>query len=44
MKELLKKLHVLRKQGYEEVTIDQLLNWASQIKRDARTKRLHLDD
>ena len=40
MKELEKKLKQLQKDGYEQVTIMQMLNLISEIKREARIKRM----
>lgn len=40
MKQLEKKLKELQKQGYEQVTIMQILNWMSEIKRDNRMKKI----
>lgn len=40
MRELEKKLKELQKSGYEQVTINQLLNWISQIRREKRSNRL----
>jgi hypothetical protein len=39
MKQLEKKLKELQKQGYEQVTIVQLLNWINDIQRENRLKR-----
>lgn len=38
MKELEKKLTDLQKSGYETITIQQVLQWMSGIKREARVK------
>lgn len=38
MKELEKKLKDLQKSGYETITIQQVLQWMSDIKREARVK------
>ncbi len=38
MKELEKKLKDLQKSGYETITIQQALQWMSDIKREARVK------
>ena len=40
MKELEKKLKSLQKQGYEEITIIQVLNWIYEIKRENVCKRI----
>ena len=40
MNELRKKLKELQKQGYEQVTIIQVLNWMNNIRMDAKTKRI----
>jgi hypothetical protein len=40
MNELRKKLKELQKQGYEQVTIIQVLNWMNNIKMDAKAKRI----
>lgn len=39
MKELEKKLKALQKDGYEQVTISQVIEWIYQIKRESRLKR-----
>lgn len=44
MKELEKILLDLKKQGYEQVTIEQLFNWIYNIRSNARVKRLGLND
>ncbi len=44
MKELKEKLETLKKSGYDTVTIDQILQWMSDIKKEAFIKRNHLDD
>lgn len=41
MKQLEKKLKELQKQGYEQVTIIQLLNWIYDIQRENRLKRVN---
>jgi len=40
MNELRKKLKELQKQGYEQVTIIQVLNWMNNIRMDAKVKRI----
>ena len=40
MKELEKKLKQLQKDGYEQVTIIQMLNLMREIKREVRIKRM----
>jgi hypothetical protein len=40
MNELKKKLKELQKQGYEQVTISQVLEWMSNIKLEAKVKRI----
>lgn len=42
MTQLENKLKELQKQGYEQVTIIQLLNWISEIRRENRLKRRFL--
>lgn len=44
MKQLEKKLKELQKQGYEQVTIIQLLNWIHDIQRENRLKRVRSTD
>ena len=44
MEELKKKLQELQKRGYEQVTINDVLQWMYQIKQDAFIKRNKLDD
>jgi len=44
MKQLEKKLKDLQKQGYEQVTIIQLLNWIYDIQRENRLKRVRSTD
>jgi hypothetical protein len=44
MKQLEKKLKELQKQGYEYVTIIQLLNWIYDIQRENRLKRVRSTD
>jgi hypothetical protein len=44
MKQLEKKLKELQKQGYEQVTIIQLLNWIYDIQRENRLKRVRSTD
>ena len=44
MKQLEKKLKELQKQGYEQVTIIQLLNWIYDIQRENRLKRVRNTD
>lgn len=39
MRELEKKLKQLQKDGYEQITIDQVLQWMAAIRRDNRFKR-----
>lgn len=39
MNELEKRLNKLKKDGYEFVDINQILNWICEIKRDNRLKR-----
>jgi hypothetical protein len=41
LREMLKKLE---KEGYETVTIQQVLIWMHNIQSDARVKRLKLND
>src|SRR5690606_24473767 len=38
MKELEKKLKAIQKEGFEYVSINQVLNWINQIRRDNRRK------
>jgi len=38
MKELEKKLKDLQKKGYEQVTIQQVIQWMSDIRRENRLK------
>ena len=40
MRALEKKLKQLQKDGYEQITIIQVLNWMSEIKRESRIKRI----
>lgn len=40
MRELEKKLKELQKQSYETVSIVQVLNWMSEIRREKRIKKL----
>lgn len=40
MKQLEKKLKELQQQGYEQVTIMQVLNWMSDIKRNNRANKI----
>lgn len=40
MKALEKKLKQLQKDGYEQVTIMQVLNWMSEIRRESIIKRI----
>ena len=40
MKELEKRLKDLQKQGYEEIGIIQVLNWISDIRREAVIKQI----
>lgn len=40
MKELEKRLKILQKQGYEQITIIQVLNWMYAIKRENAAKRI----
>lgn len=44
MKELEKKLKQLQKDGYEQVTIIQVLNWMYEIKRNVASKRIASKD
>jgi hypothetical protein len=44
MKQLEKKLKELQKQGYQQVTIGQLLDWIYCIRRDNRLKRVRSAD
>lgn len=44
IKQLGKKLKELQKQGYEQVTIIQLLNWIYDIQRENRLKRVRSTD
>lgn len=44
MKQLEKKLKELQKQGYEQVTIIQVLNWIYEIQRENRLKRVRSTD
>lgn len=44
MKQLEKKLKELQKQGYEQVTIIQLLNWIYDIQRENRLKRVRSNE
>jgi hypothetical protein len=39
MKELEKKLKELQKHGYENIGINQILQWIAEIQRDARLAR-----
>ena len=43
MNELEKKLRDLQKQGYEQVTIADVLNWMSNIRREAYIRRNKLN-
>jgi hypothetical protein len=38
MKELEKRLKKLREQGYEQISIIQILNWMSEIRRNNTKK------
>lgn len=38
MKELEKKLKALQKEGFEYVSINQVLNWINEIRRDNNRK------
>ena len=40
MKELEKRLKDLQKNGYEQVDITMLLNWMSDIRKDAKIKAI----
>jgi len=40
MKELFNRLRQLQKDGYEQVSIIQVLNWIHEIKRDRIVKRI----
>lgn len=40
MKELEKILKSLQKQGYEQVTIQQVIQWISDIRRENKVKRI----
>jgi hypothetical protein len=40
MKQLEKKLRELQKDGYENIGINQVLQWMAEIKRDNRFKRV----
>ena len=40
MKQLEKKLKELQKNGYENVGINQVLQWIAEIKRENRVKRV----
>jgi len=40
MKELEKKLKLLRKKGYEQIQIIQVLNWMYEIKRENACRRI----
>lgn len=42
MKKLEKKLKELQKQGYEQIGINQMLQWMAEIQRDARFKRSNI--
>jgi hypothetical protein len=44
MKQLEKKLKDLQKQGYEQITIIQMLNWIYDIQRENRLKRVRSTD
>jgi hypothetical protein len=44
MRELEKKLKNLESQGYETISIAQVLKWMRDIQSDARIKRLGLND
>lgn len=44
IKRLEKKLKELQQQGFETVTIQQILQWISDYWHDAFVKRHHLDD
>lgn len=44
MKELIKKLKTLQIEGFEEVTIHDVLFWIHQIQLEERVKRLKLDN
>lgn len=39
MKKLENKLKLLQKQGYETISINHILQWMAEIKRDVRLKR-----
>lgn len=39
MKQLIDRLKELQKQGYENIGIQQVLQWANDIKRENRLKR-----
>jgi hypothetical protein len=38
MKELIKRLHQLQKQGYENIQIVTILGWIAEIQRENRLK------
>ena len=40
MKELEKKLKALKKQGYEQINISQVIQWMYDIKRNNRVKKI----
>lgn len=44
MKQLEKKLKELQKQGYENIGINQVLQWMAEIQRDNRLKRVRSTD
>jgi len=44
MKQLEKKLKELQKNGYENVGINQVLQWMAEIKRENRVKRVRSTD
>lgn len=44
MKKLEKKLKELQKQGYENIGINQILQWMAEIQRDARLARSRSTD
>lgn len=44
MKQLENKLKELQKYGYENVSINQVLQWMAEIKRENRVKRVRSTD
>ena len=44
MRQLEKKSKELQKQGYDNISIGQVLQWMAEIKRDNRLKRVRSTD